>query len=91
MAELQSAALFLVLSMGAVSTAAVLIRLLRDGSSEISDLRRKGYGLRAMWSGSIPKPNSGSTIDVMEGLEFIAERGEIVSVRQTRTISREIA
>jgi hypothetical protein len=90
MSELASTALFVVFGVCAVTSATVLLRLLRQGPGEISNLRRKGFGVRAMLSGELPKPNTGSTIDVMEGLEFIAHQGQIGKVRQTRTISREI-
>lgn len=89
MNEIGNAIAFVFFGIVAVMIFAVLISVAKQGPTQIRDLRRKGYGLRAL-NGHMPKPNNGSTIDVMEGLEFIADNGRVTSVRQTRTISAEI-
>jgi hypothetical protein len=90
MSEITNAILFVFFGILAVMILAVLISVIRQGPTQIRNLRRKGYGLRTLVNGQMPKPNNGSTIDVIEGLEFIADNGRVASVRQTRTISAEI-
>jgi len=75
----------------AVMIIAVLCKIVREGPSEIRKLRRQGYGVEAAFRGNVIKSDAGTTIDVKEGLEFIADQGRLRSIRQTRTISNDIA
>lgn len=90
MSELVTAIKLLGLGVSAVATGAAFLKVLFQGPSEIASLRRRGYGVRPLLTGSLPKPDNGSNIDVIEGLEVVAHRGAIASVRQTRAISREL-
>jgi hypothetical protein len=90
MSEIGNAVAFVFFGIVAVMIFAVLISVWKQGPTQIRNLRHKGYGLRTLANGQMPKPNNGSTIDVMEGLEFIADNGRVTAVRQTRTISAEI-
>jgi len=91
MSELISNLSFVMLGVVAVMIAAVLLKVLREGPREIRRLRRAGYGVSNLVRPELPNDGSGSTNDAMEGLEFLADNGRIVSVRQTRTISAEVA
>jgi hypothetical protein len=91
MTELISNISFILLGVLAVMIAAILLKVLRQGPSEIRRLRRAGYGVSNLVRPELPKENAGGTNEVMEGLEFIAENGRVVDIRQTRTISGEIA
>ena len=90
MSELISNISFVVIGVIAVMITAVLLKVLREGPREIRRLRRAGYGVGNLYSPELPKDDCGATNDAMEGLEFLADNGRIVSVRQTRTISAEI-
>lgn len=68
---------------------ALAYSIFREGPGRIKKLRRDGYGVGALVSGQMPKPSEGSTIEVIEGLEFLANDGDYNSVRQTRTVSTE--
>ena len=70
---------------------AILIKALRAGPREIRHLRRAGYGVSNLIRPELPKDSAGATNEVMEGLEFIADNGRVSRVRQTRTISAEVA
>lgn len=91
MSELISNIFFVVFGALAVMIAAILIKVLREGPKEIRRLRRAGYGVGNLVKPELPKDANGATNEVMEGLEFIADNGRVVSVRQTRTISAEVA
>lgn len=86
-----NAAVFVVLGCVAVLIATVLWKVIFEGPSEIRKLRRMGWGLSAYTRANLEKQNPGSTIDVIEGIELMADGDRIESVRQTRTISGEIA
>jgi len=82
---------FILCGCGAVLFAAVLWRLFKEGPAETRRLRRQGFGMGALMRGEMEKPENGSTIHMIEGLECLAEGDRIKSVRQTRTFSREVA
>lgn len=82
---------FVVLGCVAVMIIVVLWSVIREGPNEIGKLRRKGYGVGALVRGDLSKSDAGATIDVMEGLEFVAKGSQIQSVRPTRTLSGEIS
>lgn len=86
-----NAMIFIALGCVAVLVASVLWKVASEGPSEIRKLRRMGYGLGSYWRADLKKQNPGSTIDVIEGLEIVADGKDLAGVRQTRTISGEIA
>jgi hypothetical protein len=91
MSELISNVSFVIFGVLAVMISAVLIKVLREGPREIRRLRRAGYGVSNLIRPELPKDRTGATNEIMEGLEFIADNGRIANVRQTRTISAEVA
>lgn len=90
MSDLISYAFLAVFGVLAVMVMAILIKVLHQGPKEIRRLRRAGYGVGNLVRPELPKDATGATTEAMEGLEFIANRGRVVSVRQTRTISAEV-
>jgi len=81
--------IFVALGILAAYLFALAFSIFREGPGRIKKLRRDGYGVKALVSGKMPKPNEGSTIEVIEGLEFVARKGHYDAVRQTRTVSTE--
>lgn len=86
-----NAAIFVALGCVAVLIATVLWKSIVNGPGEVRKARRMGWGIQAWWNANLEKQNPGSTIDVIEGLELMADGDRIESVRPTRTMSGEIA
>lgn len=77
---------------GSVAAVALsnLISIISQGPSSIKRLEKAGYGFDAMMGASLEKEQGGSTIDIIEGLEFVSTDGKLSKVRQTRTVSDEV-
>lgn len=70
--------------------ATVFFSVLRSGPAEVSQLRRKDYGLRPWLSGDLKKPARGATMRELEGLELKAKDGKLTHARRTRAPSAEL-
>lgn len=81
---------FIILGGMAAVAISTLFATISQGPSEIKRIERSGFGLKAMFNGTFEKENNGSTIDIIEGLEFVSNDGNLSKVRQTRTISDEV-
>jgi hypothetical protein len=86
-----NAAAFVVLGCVAVLVATVLWKVALEGPGGIRKFRKMGYGVSSYARADLKKQGGGSTIDVIEGLELMADKDRLQSMRQTRTISGEIA
>lgn len=91
MAELKDTVLFVVFGCLAVLMAISLFKAIGEGPTEIRRIRRRGFGILALLRGRLVKTEVGSTINVMEGLECLADGNTIRKAAQTRTISNEIS
>lgn len=91
MTSLLATAAALFLGSTAILLGTVFVGIFRAGPSEVSFMRRKGYGVRPWATGSLPSVRRGTTASELEGLEMRAENGRLVSVRRTRAPSTEIA
>ncbi len=65
--------------------------ILQMGPAGITKLRRMGFGWNAYVKGNLPETTDGANINIIEGLEILADNGRVSSVRRTRTLSDEIA
>lgn len=68
----------------------VFLAVWRAGPAEISQLRRKDYGLRPWVSGTMRKPARGATMRELEGIELKASAGKLSHARRTRAPSSEL-
>ncbi|WP_157088912.1 hypothetical protein [Novosphingobium capsulatum] len=68
----------------------VFVSVIKTGSSEISQLRRKDYGLKPWISGSMRRPARGATMRELEGIELKSSGGQLKHARRTRAPSPEL-
>lgn len=64
-------------------------KVLRDGVEVVDQLDRAGFGPEAFWNGTLPKQDASASAGTSESLNLIGSPGR-VSVRQARTVSREL-
>lgn len=68
----------------------VFFRVARSGPAEISQLRRKDYGIKPWLAGDLKRPARGATMRELEGIELKASNGRLTHARRTRAPSSEL-
>lgn len=88
--ELGHFTLFLFLGLASILSLSVLFSLIKQGPSAIADLSRKGVGMRNWANGDLPDQRDGTSINVIEGIEILADGEKLLIVKQKRGFSTEV-
>ena len=71
-------------------TFAVTMRYLTRHREKTSELIKMGFGLKAFLGAKLPPVSEGANMRTTEGFVATTYKGKLDSIRQTRTISREL-
>jgi hypothetical protein len=71
-------------------TFAVTMRYIVRRSERTSELAKMGFGLGAFFQAKLPKVSEGANMRTTEGFAATTNKGKLDSIKQTRTISREL-
>lgn len=71
-------------------TWAVTVRYMVRRREEAGELARMGFNLDAFFEASLPPVDDGANMRTTKGFVATTNKGKVDSIRQTRTISREL-